>query len=83
MSLMTVVICDIKTCRSRAELGDDPVPGAEEILEVRDAEGKRYHFCGIEHLRQWAAGYRCPYPRIKPAPTKQPVAWPKTAGPKQ
>lgn len=77
MSIITVVTCNRAGCKSRVELGDDPVIGAEEILEVRDAEGKRFHLCCIEHLREWAAQYSCPYNTPKPQPTKAPVTWPK------
>jgi hypothetical protein len=81
--LTTIVHCDIKGCASRIELGDDPVTGAEEILEIRLADGSRLHFCCIEHLRQWAMSYVCKFKAPKPQPTKTLVAWPKTTGPKQ
>ena len=77
MTLITTVVCDWPNCKSRIELGDNPFPGAEEILEVRDAESKRFHFCCQEHLRNWIMGYRCPYKAPAPEPTKAPVAWPK------
>jgi hypothetical protein len=83
MSMVTIVICNHKGCKSRIELGDDPVAGAEEILEIRLADGSRLHFCCIEHLRPWAMSYVCQFKAPKPEPTKAPVAWPKTTGPKQ
>ena len=77
MSLITTVQCDIKGCKSRVELGDDPVTGAEEILEIRLADSSRLHFCCIEHLRQWAASYVCKFKAPKPEPTRKTVEWPK------
>lgn len=77
MSLITIMQCDIPGCKSRVELGDSPVQGAEEILEVRLADGSRVVFCCIEHLRQWAASYTCKFNAPKPQPTKAPISWPK------
>ncbi len=57
--ITTVITCDIKGCKSRLELGDDLVAGAEELLQVTLADGSKKFFCCIEHLRQWANGYTC------------------------
>ena len=77
MSLITIVQCDIKGCKSRIELGDEIVQGAEEILEIRLADGSRLYFCCIEHLRQWAMSYVCKFKAPAPEPTKKAVEWPK------
>ena len=65
--ITTTVICDF--CHKKLDLGgpaDGEVPGAETILEVNDANQQKIHFCGIAHLRAWAATYTCPYRKSAP-----------------
>jgi hypothetical protein len=64
MAIKTIITCDIKNCKSSIEVGDGPVDGAEELLEVTTANHDKFWFCCIEHLRQWANSYSCPYKKI-------------------
>ena len=65
--IFTTITCDIKGCNSKLEIRDDQETiGAEELLEVTDANHKKHWFCCIEHLRQWANGYCCPYKKTAP-----------------
>jgi hypothetical protein len=67
MPITTIVGCD--ECKTtKIEIGDGETPGAEEILQVTDANGVKLFFCGIECLRTWAKKYECPYKRPTPEP---------------
>jgi len=74
MSILTTIKCDY--CGKKLDLGapgDAEVPGAETILEVNDANSIKTHYCGIAHLRAWAATYSCPYRKstVTPARSKK------------
>ena len=47
---------------------DAAVPKADEILQVTDANSKRFMFLNADCLRRWATKYESPYKR--PEPTK-------------
>ena len=69
MSIITILQCDV--CKKKLEVTDGETPGAELFLEVNDANQVKVHFCGIAHLRQWAATYVCPYRRSAATPIRR------------
>ena len=69
MPLLNTVKCDCG-CGGTLELGgqeDTNVPGADEILQVTDANTKRFFFLNAACLRTWEAKYVSPYKRPEPA----------------
>ena len=69
MPLLNTVRCDCG-CDRTLELGgqnDKDVPGAEEMLQITDANSQRFFFLTIDCLRKWAAKYESPYKRPQPA----------------
>lgn len=60
MPNITVIICDCG-CNQRLEIADRDVPGAEKMLQITDAMGKRFWFMDVECLRKWLTTYKCPY----------------------
>ena len=69
MPLLSTVLCDCG-CNGKLELGgpdDTNIQGADEILQVTDANSKRFIFLTAACLRTWAAEYESPYKRPEPA----------------
>jgi len=69
MPLLNTVHCDCG-CKGILELGgpdDTNVKGADELLQVTDANSKRLFFLTADCLRRWAAKYESPYKRPEPA----------------
>ena len=69
MPLLNTVLCD---CGCKGELGlggpeDQNVPGADELLQLTDANGKKFWFLTAECGRRWFATYQSPYKRPEPA----------------
>lgn len=68
MPLLNKVVCDCG-CRGELDLGgqeDINVPGADEILQVTDANSKRFFFLNADCARKWFAKYVSPYKRPEP-----------------
>lgn len=67
MPLLNTARCDCG-CEKELFLGgpeDKDVTGAEELLQVTDANSKRFFFLTADCLRRWAAKYTSPYARPK------------------
>jgi hypothetical protein len=60
MGITTVVTCDCG-CKRTLEIGDKPVKGAEEMLQVTDCMGKKIFFITTQCFLEWASKYECPY----------------------
>ena len=66
--IQTIVQCDCG-CGSKLDLGgpdEKEVQGADELLEITDANRKKYFFLTADCLRKWAAKYVSPYKRPEP-----------------
>lgn len=57
MPTKTIVTCDCG-CKKEISLGEAYVPGAEKLLQVKDARGVSYWFLSIECLRTWEKNYK-------------------------
>ena len=69
MPLLNTVLCDCG-CDKELFLGgskDKDIPGADEILQVTDANSERFFFLNADCLRRFAAKYESPYKRPEPA----------------
>ena len=69
MPLLNTVRCDCG-CNGVLELGgpkDTDVPGADELLQVTDANREVFFFLTADCMRRWAAKYESPYKRPEPA----------------
>jgi hypothetical protein len=60
MGMVTIIHCDCG-CRRSIEIGDTHVKGAEEMLQVTDAMGKKIFLISTECFLKWASTYECPY----------------------
>lgn len=56
MPSLTKIICDCG-CKKEIELGDAYVPGAERLLQVKDARGFSSWFLSLDCLKAWAQKY--------------------------
>ena len=73
MPRITVVTCDIPTCRKQIEIDEAKSPdiAVYQLLQVTDAMGKLVWFCSIEHLREWAQTYVSPYAEKEKSPVTE------------
>lgn len=68
MPLVTIIECD--GCKKRLEiLENQETPGAEEVLSLTDAMGKKIFFCSKMCCQKWLEKYTCPY-KDKPSQNK-------------
>jgi hypothetical protein len=56
MPSMTKITCDCG-CKKDIELGEAYVPGAEKLLQVKDARGVSHWFLSLDCLKAWAQKY--------------------------
>jgi hypothetical protein len=56
MPSVTKISCDCG-CKKEIELGEEYVPGAEKLLQVKDARGVSYWFLSLDCLRAWEKKY--------------------------
>lgn len=64
--IITKIICDCG-CKRSIELGDEPVDGAEELIQTTDAMGHKLSFLTTACFKKFAADYKCPFkPEPKP-----------------
>jgi hypothetical protein len=69
MPLFNKIVCDCGCC-GELDLGgpeDTNVKGADEILQITDANSQKFWFLNANCLRTWAAKYESPYKRPEPA----------------
>ena len=64
--IRTIIVCDCG-CKKEMEIGDAPVPGAEQIIQITDAMQEKKMFITTECFKKFAAAYKCPYPPQVPA----------------
>jgi hypothetical protein len=70
MPLLNTIICDCG-CQGLLELGgpsEQDVSGAEFLLEVTDANRKKFFFLNENCFKKWAAKYISPYKRPEYVP---------------
>ena len=64
MSVWRTTHLECEICKKIVVIEDDPnkiaPDGAEQVLRVTAADGSQLIFCGIKHLQNWAATYKCP-----------------------
>lgn len=57
MPSVTKIQCDCG-CKKEIELGEAYVPGAERLLQVKDARGISYWFLTLDCIKAWIANYK-------------------------